>query len=257
MQKDWFAIFKVKVTARPHMIKIWQLYCIFWTADPFATKLGLIVHYHKPECFMEKMDCCVQGQGHSKISKCQWMFVQMIFSELLNLLLPNLVLWCIIMSQIVFQKDWFAVFKVKVTVKDNIIKIWLFNILSELLILLQLNLVWWYIIIRWIVLWKDWIALLWSGQGHRKGSEFQWMFIWRVSPQLLNLLSPNLVWWGNIMGQSVMQEDWFAAFKFRVTVRAHLIRYDCFYCICWTADLLAAKFNWMVHHHKLECFVKN
>ena len=66
---------------------------------------------------MKKLDCCVQGQGHSKISKCQWMFVQMIFSESLNLLLPNLVCWCIIMSHIVFQKDLFAVFKVKVTVK--------------------------------------------------------------------------------------------------------------------------------------------
>ena len=92
-----------------------NFYCIFWTADLFATKPGLIVHYHKPECFMEKLEC-VQRQGHSKISKCQWIFVQMIFSELLNLLLPNLVWWCIIMSQIVFQKDWFAVFKVKVAV---------------------------------------------------------------------------------------------------------------------------------------------
>ena len=63
------------------------------------------------------------------------MFVQMIFSESLSLLPPNLVLGCIIMSQIVFQKDWFAVFKVKITVKDNIIKIWLFNMLSGLLIL--------------------------------------------------------------------------------------------------------------------------
>ena len=78
-----------------------NVYCIFWIADPFATKLGLIVHYHKPECFMEKSDCCFQGQGHSKILKCQWMFVQMTSSETLNLLLPNLVWWCIIMSQIV------------------------------------------------------------------------------------------------------------------------------------------------------------
>ena len=83
-------------------------------SDPFVTKLGLIVH-HKPECFMEKLDCCVQDQGHSKISKCQGMFVQMISSETLNLLLPDLVWWCIIMGQIVFQKDLFAVFKVKVT----------------------------------------------------------------------------------------------------------------------------------------------
>ena len=117
---------------------------------------------------MEKLDCWAQGQSHCKISKYWWMFVQMIFSELLNLLLPNLVWWCIIMSQIVCQKDWFNVFKVKVIVKDNIIKIWLFDILSELLILLQLNLVWWHIIIRWIVLWKDWIALLRSRSKSQK-----------------------------------------------------------------------------------------
>ena len=43
------------------------------------------------------------------------------------------------MSQIVFQKDWFAVFRVKVTVKDYKIKTSLSNIFSELLILLQLN----------------------------------------------------------------------------------------------------------------------
>ena len=75
-----------------------QFLCIFWNADSFATKLGLIVHYHKLECFMGKWDCGVQGQGHSRISKCQWMFVQMIFSELLNLLLPNVVWWCIIQA---------------------------------------------------------------------------------------------------------------------------------------------------------------
>ena len=98
-----------------------NFYCIFWTADPFATKLGLIVHCHKPECFMEKLDCCVQSRNSA--SKCQWLFVQMIFSETLNLFLPNLVRRCIIMSQIVFQKDWFPVFKVKVTVTNNIIKI--------------------------------------------------------------------------------------------------------------------------------------
>ena len=34
---------------------------------------------------MEKLDCCIQGQCHSKILKCEWMFVQMISSESLNL----------------------------------------------------------------------------------------------------------------------------------------------------------------------------
>ena len=94
---------------------------------------------------MEKWDCCVQDHGHSNfqnVNEClsQW--------------------WCIIMSQIIFQRDWFTVSKVKV--KDHIIKLELSNLYSELLIFLHLNLVWWYIIISWIALWKDWIALLWS-----------------------------------------------------------------------------------------------
>ena len=80
-----------------------KFYCIFWIDDFFSTKLGLIKHYHKPECYMEKLDCCVQGQGHSNTSKYQWMFIQMMFSESLNLLLPNLVWWCSIMSQSVMR----------------------------------------------------------------------------------------------------------------------------------------------------------
>ena len=48
-----------------------NFYCIVETADPFVTRLGLIVHYDKPECFMEKLDYCVQGQGHSKnLNEC-------------------------------------------------------------------------------------------------------------------------------------------------------------------------------------------
>ena len=85
----------------------------------------------------------------------------MVSSESLNFLQPNLVWWCIIMSQIVFQTDWYAVFKIKITVKDHIIKLWL----SELLIFLQLNLVWWHII---TILWKDKkIVLLWSRSQER------------------------------------------------------------------------------------------
>ena len=67
------------------------------------------------------------------------MFVQMISSESVNLLLPSLLRWWIIMSQIILQKDWFAVCMVKVTVNDHIIKILLSKIFSELLILLQLG----------------------------------------------------------------------------------------------------------------------
>ena len=51
-----------------------SFYYIFWTADPFANRLGLMVHYHRLAYLMKKLVCCVQGQGHSKTSKCQWLF---------------------------------------------------------------------------------------------------------------------------------------------------------------------------------------
>ena len=62
--------------------------------------------------------------------------------------------------------------------------------------------------------------------------------------------------------QSDMQEDWFAVFKFKVTVRAHIIRYDCLSVSTISTELLiffATKFNWMVHHgvfcvKKIDCF---
>ena len=160
----------------------------------------------------------------------------MISSESLNLLQSNLLWWCIIMSQIVFQKDWFEVLKVKVTVRDIMVKIWLSNISSELLIFLQLNLGWWHIIISWIVLWNDWIALLWSRSRAQEELKIPVNIhvdddCWTFCNQTLN--------GDKSMGQSVMQEDWFAVFKFKVTMRAHVIRYDRFYHICGTAYLSA------------------
>ena len=35
-------------------------------------------------------------------------------------------------------------------------------------------------------------------------------------------------------------------------MRARIIRFDCFYHIYRTVDPFSTKFNWMVHHHKLE-----
>ena len=99
---------------------------ILWTADSLATKLGLMVHHHKPEYLVTKLDYCIQGQGHSKGSQWQWMFVQMISSKPPNMLLPNLAWWCIIMNWSVMHKNWFAarIFRVKVTAKAHMIKIW-------------------------------------------------------------------------------------------------------------------------------------
>ena len=127
----------------------------YLTADPFATKLGLMVHHHKVDCLGKRLDCwvvhkvevtekvqnssdCSYG-GHFLNCWTFWnqtwygdatswarvsfgkigllcsrsrsqqnfkmsVFVQTISYKLLNLSPPNLVWWCIIMSQIVFQK---------------------------------------------------------------------------------------------------------------------------------------------------------
>ena len=54
MQKNLFAIFKVKVTVRAHRIKIWLFLLVdllnCWTADSLATKSGLMVHHHVCVC---------------------------------------------------------------------------------------------------------------------------------------------------------------------------------------------------------------
>ena len=113
--------------------------------------------------------------------------------------------------------------------KDHIIKIRLSNIFSELLNLLQLNLVRWHIIIIRIVLLNDWVALLWSRS--------QKCLKIPVNVHLDDISStaePSVTKLGMVMhhhGLECHARDWFAVFKFRVTVRALIIRFDCFYHI--------------------------
>ena len=115
VQKDWCANFNVFEGSVSSELLIF-----------FATEISFMVCHNELEYLERKLDGCVQGQGHSEVLKCQWMFVQPIPLELLNLLWPNLVWLCIIMSWCVCQKDWSANFKVMVTVRACIIKVRLF-----------------------------------------------------------------------------------------------------------------------------------
>ena len=46
--------------------------CLSQNLSFLATKRGLMIHHHKPVCLVKKkLDYCIQGQGHSKGSKCQ------------------------------------------------------------------------------------------------------------------------------------------------------------------------------------------
>ena len=99
-----------------------SLYYIFWTVDSLATTLGLMIHHHKQECPVKKNQLLLLG-SRSQQRVRMLMFVQIIFSKPPDILFPNLVLWCIVMSQSVMQKDWFVIFKVKVTARAHMIKI--------------------------------------------------------------------------------------------------------------------------------------
>ena len=167
------------------------------------------------------------------------MFVQTIPCDSLNLLLSNLVWWCITVSQIVFRKDWFAVFKVKVTVKAHIIKIYLLNCWSFR------SFVWWHITISLIVLWKVRISLVWSR------SRSQERFKIPVNVHLNDIKCwtfCNHTWYGDASSWarvSCTRVDRFAVWKFGVTVRVHIVEYNCFFHIYWTADLFEARFRRM------------
>ena len=158
-----------------------SFYYILWTADPFAAKLRFIVHFHKQECFMTKLDCYVQGPDHSKIWKCHWMFVQIIFSESLNLLLPNLVLWCIIMQELIRAKY------------DNVYCIfWTADSVAT-----KLGLIVHY---HKAECFMEKLDCCVQDQGHSKISKCQWMFVQMISSEMLNLLlvmhhyEPDWLW---------------------------------------------------------------
>ena len=176
-------------------------------------------------------------------------------SEPQILLLPNWVWWRITMSQSVFRNYWFAVFKVKVTVKDHIIKRWLSNESSELLILLQLNMVWLHIIIGWIVLWKNKTALLWS----RIRSQERFRIPENVHlGDISSTAEPFLTTLGIVMHHhGPVCHVW----RLICCLQGHdhskgsynqIWLFQPYPLYCWS---FATRFNGMVHHHKLECLV--
>ena len=66
---------------------------------------------YKPECLVRELDCCIQGQGHSKDSKCQWMFFQPISRSK----------WRVKMSVDVFLDNVFSITELFMT---NLDKLW-------------------------------------------------------------------------------------------------------------------------------------
>ena len=109
MCKNWFTIFSVKVTARAYI-----------------TRLGLIVQHHKSECPVQKMGLLFKVKVTAEVQNVSDCLSRRYCPEPQNILVPNLVWLCSIISQNVLEKNWFTVFNVKVTIRAYIIKILLF-----------------------------------------------------------------------------------------------------------------------------------
>ena len=186
--KKLFAIFKVMVTVRAHMITIWifLLYlvnCWFfgnqtWSDD---TSLWARVNCEKNYVVLHSRSW---SQWRVKIS----VFIQMLLSKLPNILLPNLVLWCIIISWSVMQIDWFALFKVSVTAGALVIKIWqcLLNLLNHSTFCYQ---TWYSDAVSWArVLYRK-NKYFPQGEGHSKGSYDQNMTFYYISAKTVDSLA--------------------------------------------------------------------
>ena len=156
MQKNWFTVFNVKVTARAYIIKIWLylLYLlnswsvcnetsfdstaswkmgllhqrrfkmtvnvcldhIFWITEHFVTKFGMVIQHHEAESCGHFVVVTI---FKVKGSYSQNMTLSVILSELLIPWQPILVWWYIIRSQSVLWKKWITTFRVKVTEKGQ------------------------------------------------------------------------------------------------------------------------------------------
>ena len=89
-KKRGITAFRVKVTVKGQNVNV----CpddIFWTIKHFVFKLGIVIHHYESECHAKRFICYFQGQGHSKSSYDQNMTISTVSSELLIILLPNLV----------------------------------------------------------------------------------------------------------------------------------------------------------------------
>ena len=83
-------IFKFKATVKAHVYicnqNLTASTIFYGTADPFSTRLCLMVYHSKLECLVKRLGfcvfviLCVEGQDHSESSKLYWMFVSPVFS---------------------------------------------------------------------------------------------------------------------------------------------------------------------------------
>ena len=152
----------IKYDSLLFFLNCWFLGNQTWFADTFSQAR---VYCEK------KLDYCIQGQGHSEVSKCQclsrsYLLNHLAFCPQTNIVMQYHKLECHAKRLICYfqgQGHSKGSYDQNMTVS---------TISAELLILLLSNLVCWYIIISQNVLWRNFNCCV-QGQGHSKISKCQ------------------------------------------------------------------------------------
>ena len=147
---------------------------------------------------MEKLDYCIQDQGHISDSKCQWMFVKMIPSEPQNLFF-------------FFYQTGYGDATSWVRVSSGINLFPIFQITKHFVT--KLGIVMHHHKLECHT--KRFVCYF-QGQGQNKGLYDQNMTVSTISSKLLILLLQSLVLWYIIISQSVLWRNWTAVFKVKV-----------------------------------------
>ena len=169
----------------------------------------------------------------------------MISSKPPNILFPNLVLWCIIMSQSVMQKDWFAIFKVKFTARALMIKIWqfLWYLLNCWSFSTKLGLLV-YLLVSQSVLWKNWIVVVKVTAKFQNVNEClsryflnRWTFYYQT-------------WYANASLWAILSRS-------RSQQHFTMSMNDCPDDLFWIAELFCVtKLGMVMHHYEPDCLSK-
>ena len=141
--KNWLAVFKVRVTARAYIVRIWLFLLHLLHCWPFCSQSWFDGAFSHAGVSCEKKRISVFKVKPPKVTvKIQNVHACLTGQHLLNLLLPNLVQWCVIMNQ--SEKTGLLFSMSRSQRRLRIIKLWLTTMSSELLILLQPYLVRWH-----------------------------------------------------------------------------------------------------------------
>ena len=135
-----------------------SFYYIFWPVDSLTTKLGLMVHYHKPECLVKRIGLLLSRSRSPLMFK---MSVNVCPHDILKTAKHFVTKLDILMHHHEPQSHAKLLFS-RSRSQEGLI--WskcmtVSSASSELPILLLLNLDSWYIIIGQSVLWRNWIAM--------------------------------------------------------------------------------------------------